>query len=47
MFKYYSKIHQIFNGKVDLNSIWLVIFNHICYLRLLCQSFSNFVITSL
>jgi hypothetical protein len=45
--KYYRRIHQTSNEKVGLNSIWLVTFKHICYLFLLCQSFSNFVITSL
>ncbi len=47
MFKYYNRIHQTSNGKVCLNSICLVIFKHTCYLLLLYQSFSNFVITSL
>ncbi len=46
-FKYYRKIHQTPSEKVGLNSILLVIFKHTCYLFLLCQSFSNFVITSL
>ncbi len=38
--KYYRRIHQTSNEKVGLNSIGIVTFKHICYLFLLCQSFS-------
>jgi hypothetical protein len=44
MFKYHNKVHQNFNEKVGLNSIWPIIFKHTCYLHLLCQKISNFVI---
>ncbi len=46
-FKHYNKIHQSSNGKICLNSIQLIIFQTYLLPILFCQSFSNFVITSL
>jgi hypothetical protein len=42
MFKYYNKIHQNFNGKVGLNSIWQLISRHTCYLLFIMPKFFKF-----